>query len=144
MDSVVSKLMETKRAPGDYTGDDGLLYCGKCRTPKQMRLGVNPLTGKEDPTIVPTPCRCQQEAGKAADDRERRERFDAKMRNLNANGITCPGSMCHTFEDDDGQRPEITAACSTMWSTGTRWRRRMSVSFSTAAWAPARPSMRPA
>ena len=111
MDSVISKLMETKRAPGDYTGDDGLLYCGKCRTPKQMRLGVNPLTGKEDPTIVPTPCRCQQEADKAADDRERRERFTAKMKNLNANGITCPGSMRHTFEDDDGQRPEITATC---------------------------------
>ena len=22
----------------DYVGEDGLLYCGKCHTPKQMRL----------------------------------------------------------------------------------------------------------
>lgn len=111
MDSVISKLMETCKEPGDYTGENGLLYCGKCRTPKQMRIGVNPATGKDEPTIVPTPCRCRQEADKAADDRDRRERFEAKMKNLNASGITCPGSLRHTFEDDDGQRPKVTTAC---------------------------------
>jgi len=111
MDSAISKLMQTKTAPGDYTGEDGLLYCGRCHTPKQLRLGVNPITGKEDPTIVPTPCRCQQEADKAADDRERREQFAAKMKRLTADGITCPGSLRHTFADDDGQRPEVTTAC---------------------------------
>ena len=67
MDSVISKLMETHKEPGDYTGENGLLYCGKCRTPKQMRIGVNPATGKDEPTIVPTPCRCRQEADKAAE-----------------------------------------------------------------------------
>ncbi len=111
MDSVISKLMETHKEPGDYTGENGLLYCGKCRTPKQMRIGVNPATGKDEPTIVPTPCRCRQEADKAADDRDRRERFEARMKSLNSSGITCPGSLRHTFEDDDGQRPGITAAC---------------------------------
>lgn len=111
MDTVISKLMETKAAPGDYTGEDGLLYCGKCRTPKQMRLGINPLTGKGDPTIVPTPCRCQQEADQAADERDKRDRFKLKMSQMNADGITCPGSLRHTFTDDDGQRPEVTAAC---------------------------------
>ena len=28
MDKVISKLMKTTNAPGDYTGADGLLYCG--------------------------------------------------------------------------------------------------------------------
>lgn len=111
MHSVISKLMETKAAPGDYTGEDGLLYCGKCRTPKQMRLGNNPFTGESDPAIVPTPCRCQQEADQAADERDKQERFKLKMSQLNADGITCPGSLRHTFADDDGQRPEVTAAC---------------------------------
>lgn len=111
MDGLISELMKTKSAPGDYTGADGLLYCGKCRTPKQMRLGFNPATGKNDPTVVPTACQCQQEAGKAADERDRRERFETLMKNLNTSGITCPGSLRHTFADDDGQRPEITAAC---------------------------------
>lgn len=111
MDGLISELMKTKSAPGDYTGADGLLYCGKCRTPKQMRLGFNPATGKADSTIVPTPCQCQREAGKAADERDRREKFETRMKNLNTSGITCPGSLRHTFADDDGQRPEITAAC---------------------------------
>lgn len=111
MDSVISRLMETKAAPGDYTGEDGLLYCGKCRTPKQMRLGNNPFTGESDPAIVPTPCQCQQEADREADERDKQERFKLKMSQLNADGITCPGSLRNTFADDDGQRPEVTAAC---------------------------------
>ena len=24
--------------PGDYVGEDGLIYCGKCHTPKQHRI----------------------------------------------------------------------------------------------------------
>lgn len=27
---VVSKVMEVRPDEGDYTGEDGLLYCGKC------------------------------------------------------------------------------------------------------------------
>ena len=111
MESVISKLMETKAAPGDYTGEDGLLYCGKCRTPKQMRLENNPFTRGSDPAIVPTPCRCRQEADQAADERDKLERFKAKMNHLSEDGITCPGALRHTFTDDDGQRSDVTAAC---------------------------------
>ena len=32
---IVSKMMEVSPAEGDYTGEDGLLYCGKCHTPKE-------------------------------------------------------------------------------------------------------------
>lgn len=33
--------------PEDYTGEDGLLYCGKCRTPKEVyfRLIKSPCLG---------------------------------------------------------------------------------------------------
>ena len=27
---IVSKVMEVRPDEGDYTGEDGLLYCGKC------------------------------------------------------------------------------------------------------------------
>lgn len=111
MQNVISQLTETKTAPGDYTGEDGLLHCGKCRGPKQVRLGKNPFTGESVSTIVPTPCRCQQEADQAAEDRHRRERFRLKMSQLNLDGISCPGALRHTFADDDGQSPEITAVC---------------------------------
>lgn len=55
MQEIISKIMKTVEAPGDYTGPDGLLYCGKCHTPKQMRLPYNPLKGTSDPTIFPLP-----------------------------------------------------------------------------------------
>ena len=32
---IVSKVMEVRPDEGDYTGEDGLLYCGKCHTPKE-------------------------------------------------------------------------------------------------------------
>ena len=35
---IVSKVMEVSPDEGDYTGEDGLLYCGKCHTPKEAYL----------------------------------------------------------------------------------------------------------
>ena len=37
-DSIIKRMTVTRLEPGDYTGEDGLLYCGKCRTPKQFRM----------------------------------------------------------------------------------------------------------
>ena len=36
---IVSKVMEVRPGEGDYTGEDGLLYCGKCHTPKEAYDG---------------------------------------------------------------------------------------------------------
>ena len=35
---IVSKVMEVSPDEGDYTGEDGLLYCGKCHTPKEAGI----------------------------------------------------------------------------------------------------------
>ena len=32
---LITKMAEATPQSEDYTGEDGLLYCGKCRTPKQ-------------------------------------------------------------------------------------------------------------
>ena len=42
-DSIIKRITVTHIAPGDYTGEDGLLYCGKCRTPKQFRMDAPPM-----------------------------------------------------------------------------------------------------
>ena len=35
-DNAIFRLATAQEAePGDYTGGDGLLYCGKCRQPKE-------------------------------------------------------------------------------------------------------------
>ena len=56
-DSIVKRMTVTKLEPGDYTGADGLLYCGKCRTPKQFRMDKPPLEGR----LLPCPCQRSEE-----------------------------------------------------------------------------------
>lgn len=56
---IVSKVMEVSPDDGDYTGEDGLLYCGKCHTPKEAYFedGRAALFGRDR---HPTNCACQQ------------------------------------------------------------------------------------
>ena len=56
---IVSKMMEVSPDAGDYTGEDGLLYCGKCHTPKEAYFedGHAALFGRGR---HPTNCACQQ------------------------------------------------------------------------------------
>ena len=35
MTNDFEKVFDTAAEPQDYTGEDGLLYCGSCRTPKE-------------------------------------------------------------------------------------------------------------
>ena len=56
-DNIVKRMTVTRLEPGDYTGEDGLLYCGKCHTPKQFRMEKPPLEGRP----LPCPCQCEQE-----------------------------------------------------------------------------------
>ena len=111
VDDVVSKLMNTTEEPGDYTGDDGLLYCGKCHTPKQTRLSFNPLTGDKEPTIVRAACQCQREADEEAERRAVRERFQMDMARRREDGLSCPDGLRYTFAQDDRQRPKVSDAC---------------------------------
>ena len=34
--AILDSINRPNAKPGDYTGPDGLLYCGKCHAPKQM------------------------------------------------------------------------------------------------------------
>lgn len=111
MQEVISKLMKTGEAPGDYTGDDGLLHCGKCHTPKQTRLSFNPATGDKVPTIVRAVCQCQREADEAENRRAKREQFMQDMARRREDGISCPDGLRHTFAQDDRAEPKVSDAC---------------------------------
>lgn len=111
VEDVVSKLMSTTEEPGDYTGDDGLLYCGKCHTPKQARLGFNPATGEKVETIVRAACQCQREADEEAERRAVRERFRNDMARRREDGLSCPDGLRYTFAQDDRQQPKVSDAC---------------------------------
>lgn len=75
-------------APGDYTGEDGLLYCGKCHTPKQTR-GTGLLAGK----LLPIPCACQMQEREDEEARERRKRVEE----LRERCLPIKGMHAHIF-----------------------------------------------
>lgn len=108
---VIQGLMETHEEPGDYVGEDGLLYCGKCHTPKQTRLSFNPLTGDRSETVVRAACQCQREADEEAERRAVRERFQMDMARRREDGLSCPDGLRYTFAQDDRQQPKVSDAC---------------------------------
>lgn len=90
---------------GDYMGDDGLLICGQCNTPKQCRVE---LFGR-----IRTPyclCKCQVDKRDAEDaeiKRQERERRINKMRKM---GFPDAEMQRCNFDLDDNQNPKITNA----------------------------------
>lgn len=83
MDELLDKLSEPAE-PGEdeYIGDDGLLYCAKCCTPRQCKVVIY-----EKVRIVPCVCKCRRDAmeqeKRRAEERERQMR----VQRLRANGI---------------------------------------------------------
>ena len=105
-DSIIKRITVTRLEPGDYTGEDGLLYCGKCRTPKQFRMEAPPLEGR----LLPHPCRCEQERldREAAEQEARRHR--QAVADLKSKGFTDPAMREWTFANDNGKCPQMKHA----------------------------------
>lgn len=94
-----------KAEQGDYIGDDGLLYCGKCNTKKQTRINV---LGKEK-----TPyCLCKCEADKRDREEEERRRIEFQRKIKEYRRVGFPESdMEHwTFANADDPNDKIIAA----------------------------------
>ena len=91
--------------PEDYTGEDGLLYCGKCHTRKQGRFNY---LGKV--IMVHHLCRCEAEKRqKEEEERQLREKKEQIAR-MKATCIQDRGLMESTFANDDGSLPQIASA----------------------------------
>ena len=86
-------------APGDYT-EAGILFCGKCHTPKQTRKNV---MGRE--MVISCLCQCATEVrDRAAATRKKQEEMDQIMR-LRSSGISSQEFRNARFSLDDGQAP---------------------------------------
>ena len=105
-DSIIKRMTVTRLEPGDYTGEDGLLYCGKCRTPKQFRMEAPPLEGR----LLPHPCHCEQERlDREADEQEARRHRQA-VADLKRQGFTDPAMRGWTFANDNGKCQQMKHA----------------------------------
>lgn len=107
-DEILGELKKTKSSAGDYV-ENGLLYCGKCRTPKQLQMTF---PGKDRPEVAPIACRCAKDADAEAGRREKKQRFDADMqRKLAAYSITDRWYKGNTFSTDDSPESEVSKKC---------------------------------
>jgi len=108
---IIADLMTAKKEPGDYVGEDGLLYCGKCHTPKQIRLGFDPSTGDKVETLMRVFCECQKAADEEAKRRSAHEQFRSDMARRWEDYISCPDGLRFDFSQDDRRQPKVSDAC---------------------------------
>ncbi len=105
-DGILDALSQVAPGPEDYIGENGLLYCGKCRTPKQFRMKAPPLMGR----LLPHPCRCDHERidREAAAQEARRHR--QAVADLKRHGFTGPTMQKWTFTNDNGRCQQMKHA----------------------------------
>lgn len=77
----------------DYIDDDGLLYCGKCHSPKECKVMV---LGKEK--ILPIDCQCQRKAEEERRVQEQEQKGMEIVRQLKKQSLMDERFYSQTFE----------------------------------------------
>lgn len=86
MSILPQDIEEVQKNIGDYIGEDGLLYCGKCKGKKQTRLPVTLLTeGRE--AVVRCICKCQAEENRRREEAEERKKAMERIERLRNNSL---------------------------------------------------------
>lgn len=93
----------------DYTGGDGLLYCGKCRQPKEAYFPKDKaaLFGRDR---HPAECECRRKDREEREAAEKRRKHLDTVENLKRRGFTDPAMREWTFEHDNGRNPQTNTA----------------------------------
>lgn len=79
-----SVIPAVSKSNGDYYGKDGLLYCGKCHTPKEAFFAKNfVLMGKNR---HPVDCRCRKMEREQQEVAIRQQKHNELVRRLKAGG----------------------------------------------------------
>lgn len=90
------------RQEGDYTGEDGLLYCGKCHTQKQVRqqfLG--------EMKVLNCACKCSVERNKREAEEQRKRARMQYLDGMRRTGFPDAEMRKWTFRNDDGGNSKI-------------------------------------
>lgn len=92
---------------GDYT-QDGLLYCGKCNTRRQMSID---LFGDGEMQTVPVMCDCQKAAYDSIHEQEKARRLDMRRDAMRKEGLYDRRWQQATFDLDDGRDAKASELC---------------------------------
>lgn len=98
LETIDKNLKQSVRPKADYVGEDGLLYCGKCRTKKQFRCDAGHFAGR----ILNCACECQTKAYEREQEELRKQWHDERVRELREAGIGDESYKRMTFDTDDG------------------------------------------
>ena len=106
--TAMDRLMTISVEPQDYVAEDGLLYCGSCKTPKEAFFpnGIK-LFGRDR---HPAECRCRQATREKQEKEERARLHYEKVQRLKLQGFTDWVMQHWTFANDHGQNPQMQLA----------------------------------
>lgn len=106
IDIIAKKASEAIRAEdGDYYGEDGLLYCGKCHTKKQhrdmyFRVG----------NVTMCLCKCAKEAMNREEDARKQMELADKIKRYRSVGFPEEDMKNWTFANDDRANEKLSQA----------------------------------
>ena len=103
-------------APGDYE-KDGLLYCGKCHTPKEFRGSFLGMV-----KVVPCLCRCRSAKLAAEEQQRKAEKRQARIRQHRRASFLESDMQHWNFAADDGADPRIMRAAKNYVGNFTQFR----------------------
>ena len=108
-DNAIFRLATAQEAePEDYTGEDGLLYCGKCRQPKEAYFAEGKtLFGRDR---HPKECDCQRKRRETLETADREQKHREEVERLKRKGFTDPSMREWTFGNDNGKCPQMAKA----------------------------------
>ena len=138
---TVLNMMTTTAEPEDYTGEDGLLYCGKCRTAKEAYFP------KETAQWLghdrhPSECDCQRAAREKREAAESRQKHLETVEDLKRRAL--PTLLCGTghlsMTTAETRRPQPPVF---MWRAGKPCRLKISATCSGAAWGQEKATLPP-
>lgn len=106
MEELQKNMMGRELQPDEYINEsDHLIYCSKCRTPRQCR---HIFAGKI--LLPPVRCKCQQEIyEKEEENRKLREKRE-EIERMRARGLQDKALYDYTFSRDSGINPELRYA----------------------------------
>ena len=86
IEAMITDITATTAEAEDYTGEDGLLYCGKCHTPKEAYFAEGKTCFGRD--RHPAECDCQRAAREKQQAAESRQKHLEKVEDLKRRGFT--------------------------------------------------------
>lgn len=94
---------------GDYIGENGLYYCGKCHTPKQCKVENPFFAGRYD--IRHCMCKCMNEKREREEAERKRLEFENRVKDLRRMGFPEEKMQERTFANDKypNEKPSVIA-----------------------------------